>query len=854
MTVLRNALLLCLTWSLLGAPETRADTALTLSADIGPRPVAEALAVFSRQTGLQLIYVSTIAETQQSKGARAGVTAAEALTQLLDGTGLQFEFLNARTVRIYPAPPVVPTALASVPAPHPYPERRTGSSAIGPEEIVVTATRREELANRVPISMVVWTQEAMEASGVKNIADIGAMTPSVEYDYFAGFGAGVQTNIAIRGVSARNGTTTGIFLDDTPIPAPGDWGSRFGRAFPITFDLERVEVLRGPQGTLFGRGAMGGAVRFIANQPSSTEFSGQVHSEIATTGGGAMTYEAGVAAGGPVVADRIGFRLSAWYQDQGGYVDRVNPDSLATIDQNANRSLSKTVRGALTLVATPHVQITPSLTYQSTAVHDSSTFNTSGSDPGAGILRNNKLQQPSDDSYYLASLKLTAGLRMGELTAVTSYFHRKATAVVDAWSYNYGGWGNPLGGFAEFFGFGLRSALFSLDLNQTASSAEVRLTSSDPDSSLNWVAGAFFSNAQNSEADRPSVVIMHGLHPDGYSDVRESEEQLAVFGHAALRITERVTASTGLRIGYAQSDAVLSAPLFPDSSLPTLFGNRHSEVSVTPNFGLEYQTHTYNVFYATVAKGYRPGTASWPFGYCDVTVHKSYDADSIWSYEVGAKHSPVSGRVQFSSSLFYVRWDKQQDVHLQDVECKYIGNLANAASYGFDAAAQALVTDRLKVGLSTAYTDVHYTETVRDSDTTIVSKGDAIGAPPVVPPPWNLKASINYSFPLARGITASVEAEDHFHSRVVRPYYSGGQLSYIPGFRPQVYPRDPSTNFLNLRASVRWSQFDLTVHVDNALDSQPSVLRTNAHFLGSLVYATTFRPRTVALSGTWRFD
>src|SRR6267142_1320238 len=132
MTVLRNALLLCLTWSLLTAPGNCADTALTLSADIGPRPVAEALAAFSRQTGLQLIYVSTIAETQQSKGARAGLTAAEALTQLLDGTGLQFEFLNARTVRIYPAPPVVPTALASLPAPA---ERRTGSSALGLEEI-----------------------------------------------------------------------------------------------------------------------------------------------------------------------------------------------------------------------------------------------------------------------------------------------------------------------------------------------------------------------------------------------------------------------------------------------------------------------------------------------------------------------------------------------------------------------------------------------------------------------------------------------------------------------------------------------------------------------------------------------
>src|SRR5262249_23381768 len=143
----------------------RAVTALTLSADITPRPVAEALAEFGRQTGLQLIYVSTITEAKQSKGARAGLPVAQALVQLLDGTGLRFEFLNARTVRIYVASAVVPTDRAMSKASQFPADRHRALDPLAHEEVVVTATRREEPVNEVPISIAVWTQDAMEASG-----------------------------------------------------------------------------------------------------------------------------------------------------------------------------------------------------------------------------------------------------------------------------------------------------------------------------------------------------------------------------------------------------------------------------------------------------------------------------------------------------------------------------------------------------------------------------------------------------------------------------------------------------------------------------------------------------------------
>ena len=309
MPVRRKVLLFCLMGCCVAASASHADSAVTLSAGIGPQPVAEALSAFGRQSGLQLIYVSTIAETQQSKGARAGLLLSEALAQLLDGTGLGFEFLNARTVRIYAAPAISATPVSAAPVSR-HPAESAAFRPLALEEIIVTATRREEQVNRVPIAMTVWTQDAMEASGIKGIAEIGTLTPGVDFNYRNSSGGDFYTNLGIRGVTGMHGTTTGIFLDDSPVPPARP--VTYMRSFPVTFDLDRVEVLRGPQGVLLGDHTQGGAVRFIMNQPSLSIFSSTARTEWATTAGGGLSYELGAAVGGPMITDVLGFRVSGW--------------------------------------------------------------------------------------------------------------------------------------------------------------------------------------------------------------------------------------------------------------------------------------------------------------------------------------------------------------------------------------------------------------------------------------------------------------------------------------------------------------------------------------------------------------
>jgi iron complex outermembrane receptor protein len=178
------------------------------------------------------------------------------------------------------------------------PGPNTSASAL--QEIVVTATRREESLSKVPISITALTQDSMDNLGIKDIADVVRFTPGLSI-----IDQGNFVSVTIRGIGSSAGAaTTGIYIDDTPIQERAL--SEASQALPKTFDLDRVEVLRGPQGTLFGAGSEGGTVRYIMKQPSLTTFSSYARSEVSFTQGGEPSYEAGVAAGGPLIDGTLG--------------------------------------------------------------------------------------------------------------------------------------------------------------------------------------------------------------------------------------------------------------------------------------------------------------------------------------------------------------------------------------------------------------------------------------------------------------------------------------------------------------------------------------------------------------------
>src|SRR3984957_12738735 len=272
-------------------------------------------------------------------------------------------------------------------------------------EVVVTATRREQSESRVPISISALSADDMEARGIKDIGDIARFTPGITVDT-----AGTD-KISIRGISSSGGSgTTGIYIDDTPIQMRSLAFSP-DETLPKAFDIARVEVLRGPQGTLFGAGSEGGTVRYITTQPSLTSESVAARGEVSYTQGGAPSYEAGAAAGGPLVAGVFGARVRAWFRQDGGWIDTVdptaaNPQSDVT-EHNANYTQSYLLRVAGLWALNDRWTVTPSIYFQRHDEHDDSAFWPIYSNPGSNSFINGDPSPRSEpDTFYLPALKI----------------------------------------------------------------------------------------------------------------------------------------------------------------------------------------------------------------------------------------------------------------------------------------------------------------------------------------------------------------------------------------------------------------------------------------------------------------
>ncbi len=242
------------------------------------------------------------------------------------------------------------------------------------QEVVVTATRQTSTVNKVALSITATTQRQLDQQGVKTVQDFARATPSV---VFTRAGTEGNPNISIRGISSTLGApTTGVYLDDTPVQKRGTNGAVTGNGSPtpIIFDLDRIEVLRGPQGTLFGSGSEGGTVRFLTPQPSLTNYSTYIRTEASSTDQGAPSYEYGAAVGGPIVQDKLGFRISAWDRHIGGYLDHVNIYDGSNIARDTNSGHQFVARGALTWQISPDLKVTPALYTSVDHVDDSDTF------------------------------------------------------------------------------------------------------------------------------------------------------------------------------------------------------------------------------------------------------------------------------------------------------------------------------------------------------------------------------------------------------------------------------------------------------------------------------------------------
>ena len=565
-------------------------------------------------------------------------------------------------------------------------------------EIVVTATLRSENLSDVPVSVAAFSKETMDQQGVRRIDDIAAKTPGVTFTRADGRNASAAT-ISIRGISSAAGSaTTGIYIDDTPIQVRAIGFSAYN-PFPAVFDLERVEVLRGPQGTLFGAGSEGGTLRFITPRPDLNDVEAYGRAELATTKGGAESYELGAAVGVPLIADKLAFRASGYYRRDGGFIDRVDFDRVTRepttmVDENANSQDTLVFASSLAFAPTETLTITPSVFYQKITNDESNTYWEALSDPDESEYRTGTaIPNTGRDRFVLPALKVE--LELGDVTFVsnTSFFDRNQTAVNDYTAFETGIWaGNP------YYPPGVEAQALQFN-EQKNFTQEVRLQSADPDARFSWVLGAFYSHnkqraaqfVENEYLDDPILLgfpvtpdpngptlfdIIFGGVPlaDGrftfvLDDMEALDEQLAGFGQIDFKVTDQLTLTAGVRVADTKFEA--DAHFYGPVVGPEVNDNgAQKETPVTPKFGISYEINEDNMLYASAAKGYRvggynpavgvpcgvtagpnpiPGTSLGDLGLTDRPAF--FDSDSVWSYEVGSKNRLFDNRLQIDQFL-----------------------------------------------------------------------------------------------------------------------------------------------------------------------------------------------------------
>jgi iron complex outermembrane receptor protein len=746
-------------------------------------------------------------------------------------------------------------------------------------DIIVTATKRSEQANKVAISMVALSQRELDRGGIKTLADLAAVTPGLLFTEQNVNGAPVA-NFTIRGIESRTSApTTSIYLDDIPlltIAENFDLGA--ASASPQIFDLDRVEVLRGPQGTLFGNSAEGGSVRFISTAPSLTDFRVYARAEGAITDGGGPSGEVGVAVGGPIDSGTLGFRASASIRRDGGYIDRVRPiiggpGNGGVLDKDANWNTVKTGRIALLFAPTSWLTIQPSFYIQEAHQNDTGRFEVAISNRGTGNLNvaaNAAL--PSTDKFWVAELKMEADLGGVTLTSISGYDKRDFSFTGDFLNYqDFQLLGSPYVQFPGETGVG-----YYFD-KQRSATQEIRLASNDPAARLTWVLGAYYNNLHQHDNGatihdevRPVIAFLAGLgfipgqyylnKYNYYGDVVFDVRNLAIFGNADYKLTDTLKLSVGLRGSATKTKTVndvegaFTGHQFNSGSA--------TETAVTPKFTLAWQKDNSNLFYASVGKGYRNGgvntitTTSAPACVAfqqanNLVVKPTYDPDSLWSYELGAKSSFLGGRVRANASAYHIDWSNiQTSAQLGPCSFAAIFNLGSAKINGFDLAIRAQLSKRVNLGVSLGYTKGTYNQ----SSSGVVTKGDQIGGPgfagnPAIPP-WVLTVDGQYDVPIGDGKSLYFWAQDVYRSRNPGPFSALNPANFI-AYNPGVVG-DPATNVFNARVGLALGKVNLSVFANNVFNTHPQLSLADSQAGDPRFYAYTLRPRTIGLNLTFR--
>ena len=760
---------------------------------------------------------------------------------------------------------------------------------VGLGEVIVTATKRAESMQNVAQSIKAFDTEAIAMRGLQQIDDVAKYIPGLSLAQREPAGTTlVFRGVATSGIAFGGVSSSALYLDEQPITQSGRSPD------PRFIDIERIEALRGPQGTLYGASSQSGTLRVITNKPDPSGFSAWAEAELNSVDGGSEGYDFSAMVNVPL-GERVSLRLVGFTAEDAGYIDNVLSlsqgetfDNSDVAEKDVNSIRTNGGRAALGIDIGDNVDLTLGAIYQDVSTNGHSDVN-----EGRGDLRQVRFEQESlDDEWYQLALTFNATLPFGELVVAGSYFDRKFAYEADASDYefslncpryDYDGNLNPPPPFCQpnftAYDFGGDPRGFATNDEDTEiETFEVRLQSnSDAESRWSWLAGAFYSKEtghtefgsfNRGYANTPSFAYFDYNEQNLYYlsgnplvgtdqwwlGIYDTEtEQRALFGEVSFDVTENFTITAGGRWFEYDTKYRLQQQSPPGS---TWFKFQDAAVDTDDSgnvmkLNLNYRVDDDRMVYATYSEGYRNGGNN-PLKSNSV-LPPEFGPDTLDNYEIGAKTEWLQNRMRFNIAAYYMEWNdfaiQVEDPQPQVFQLGYV-NLPTAEIKGVEAEFTYLVNDAWQIDATLGYNEAEIPDDtvltlVNEETQEVFTRSIEGGARLPLTPDWSGSLGIEWR---PRG--ELLNAQPFVRADLA---YVGEVVTNLEGFESVIGQAGVSTQDAyetgDLRFGLEGDGWSGALFIRNVWDERATTFRSNRWAVPRL---SIIQPRTYGVQ--FRYD
>jgi outer membrane receptor protein involved in Fe transport len=765
------------------------------------------------------------------------------------------------------AGPSGPTALAAaVSAAVAGTGEALAQEAGGLDEIIVTATRRAEQLQDVPASVSAFDTDAIALRGLQQMDDYAKFIPGLSLGQREPGGTTIVfRGVASSGLSFGSVSSAGLYLDEQPITSSGR------NPDPRLIDIERIEALRGPQGTLFGASSQSGTLRVITNKPDPTAFDAWAEGALTQTHDGEPGYDFSGAVNMPLAKDKIALRLVGFRTEDAGFIDNVLSNSQGGTFDNANQAEddvnSATTTGgraALRWDISEDVDLTVAAIFQELEADANGDVNPDN----AGDRQQVRFEkEPLDDKWYQLALTVNARLPFADAMFTTAYFDRDFRYENDATDYEFAFNQRAIAYDNVIYDFGGDPRGFAVNNEKTETTTfEARLASlADDTSRWSWLVGAFYSEDEGNTSfdsnvrnysDTPSFEFFDTNYDIEPTDTwflgrYETElEELAVFGEVSFDITENFTITAGAR--WFDYDRSFTQHQEQPKGLAVLDDNQStSESGTVGRFNATWRLDEDKLVYFTYSEGFRVGGAS-PVR-PESLLPSSYDSDELQNYEIGAKTDWLDNRLRVNVAAYYMEWDDFA-VQIEDPQpgVFQLGfvNFPTAEISGVEAEFAFALTDHWQLDGALGWNDAEIAEastfTVTDDTNTSYSFTVTDGARLPLTPDWTATLGVEF-----RPDMTFMGGEPFARFDYA---YVGDSVNSLEGIESVVSGNPvyehPSYQTGDFRVGVQTEAWTASLFVDNVWDEEAEIFMNNRWAVRRL---SVNRPRTVGVQFRYEF-